>query len=291
MFSIHGLVRSENMELGRDADTGGQVKYVIELADSLSRRDEIEQVDLFTRLISDKTVSEDYANPIEPVNEKFRIIRIQCGGRKYIRKELLWPHLDEYIDKTIKHIKREKRIPDIVHGHYPDGGYVAMHLAGIFGIPFVFTGHSLGRVKRKKLLDDGMDETAINKRYKIDYRIQIEEQVLGDAELVITSTRQEIEQQYGMYQGKEYPTFSVIPPSLDIEKFYPFYHDLLPEIERTESAKIARPVAVVLRLWSPPCGKLTPIGTVWSRRSRARCLLPGLRQKPPVHPRSLFGNW
>ena len=81
MFSIHGLVRSENLELGRDADTGGQVKYVIELADSLSRRDEIEQVDLFTRLISDKTVSEDYANSTERVNEKFKIVRIQCGGR------------------------------------------------------------------------------------------------------------------------------------------------------------------------------------------------------------------
>ena len=245
MFSIHGLVRSENMELGRDADTGGQVKYVIELADSLSRRDEIEQVDLFTRLISDKTVSEDYANPIEPVNDKFRIVRIQCGGRKYRRKELLWPHLDEYIDKTIKHFKREKRIPDIVHGHYPDAGYVAMQLAGIFGIPFVFTGHSLGRVKGQKLLNDGMNETAINKRYKIDYRIQIEEQILGDAELIITSTRQEINHQYGMYQGRDYPTFSVIPPGLDIEKFYPFYHDLLPEVERTESAMYAQ--ASVLR--------------------------------------------
>jgi len=245
MFSIHGLVRSENMELGRDADTGGQVKYVIELADRLSRRDEIGQVDLFTRLISDKTVSEDYANPIEPLNEKCRLIRIQCGGRKYIRKELLWPHLDEYIDKTIKHIKRGKRIPDIVHGHYPDAGYVAMHLAGIFGIPFVFTGHSLGRIKRQKLLNDGMNETAINKRYKIDHRIQIEERIIGDAELIITSTRQEIEQQYGMYQGKDYPLFSVIPPGLDIEKFYPFYHDLLPETERTESAMYAQ--ASVLR--------------------------------------------
>jgi sucrose-phosphate synthase len=85
-----------------------------------------------------------------------------------------------------------------------------------------------------------MNETAINKRYKIDYRIQIEEQVLGDAELIITSTRQEIVQQYGMYQGKEYPTFSVIPPGLDIEKFYPFYHDLLPETERPESAMYAQ---------------------------------------------------
>ena len=245
LFSIHGLVRSENMELGRDADTGGQVKYIIELADSLSRRDEIRQVDLFTRLISDKTVSDDYSTPIEPVNEKFRIVRIQCGGRKYKRKELLWPHLDEYIDKTIKHIKRENQIPDIVHGHYPDGGYVAMQLAGIFGIPFVFTGHSLGRVKRQKLINDGMNEAAINKRYKIDYRILIEEQILGDAELIVTSTRQEINRQYGMYQGKDYPTYKVVPPGLDLDKFYPFYHDLLPEVERSESAMYAQ--ASVLR--------------------------------------------
>jgi len=27
IFSRHGLVRAENMELGRDADTGGQVKF------------------------------------------------------------------------------------------------------------------------------------------------------------------------------------------------------------------------------------------------------------------------
>ena len=101
------------------------------------------------------------------------------------------------------------------------------------------------KIKREKLLNDGMNETGINKRYKIDYRIQIEEQILGDAELIITSTRQEINRQYGMYQGKDYPTFSVIPPGLDIDKFYPFYHDLLPEIERTESAMYAQ--ASVLR--------------------------------------------
>ena len=72
MFSLHGLVRAENMELGRDADTGGQVKYVIELCNQLSRRDDVAQVDLFTRLIQDKRVSADYAQPIEAVNEKFR---------------------------------------------------------------------------------------------------------------------------------------------------------------------------------------------------------------------------
>jgi hypothetical protein len=56
-------------------------------------------VDLFTRLIADKRVSSDYSQPIEVINDKFRIVRIQCGGRKYMRKELLWPHLEEYVDR------------------------------------------------------------------------------------------------------------------------------------------------------------------------------------------------
>ncbi|MBU0767909.1 MAG: glycosyltransferase, partial [Proteobacteria bacterium] len=188
MFSIHGLLRSESMELGRDADTGGQINYVIELCRHLGRAKEVGKIDLFTRLIVDKKVSEDYSQPIEKVNKKFRIVRIQCGGRKYFRKELLWPHLDEYIDKTIKFIKRENTIPDIVHGHYPDAGYVAMHLSRIFGIPLVFTGHSLGRAKKQKLLNDGSREAVINKKYKIDHRIAVEEELLKYTDLIVAST-------------------------------------------------------------------------------------------------------
>ncbi|MEA1899394.1 MAG: HAD-IIB family hydrolase [Thermodesulfobacteriota bacterium] len=234
MFSIHGLLRSENMEMGHDADTGGQIKYVIELAKALSEQDDVERIDLFTRLIMDKTVSEDYSRPIEKVNDKFRIVRIQCGGRKYVRKELLWPHLDEFVDKTIKFIKRENAIPDIVHGHYADAGYVVMQLAKIFGLPLIFTGHSLGRIKREKLLNDGLKQADIIKKYKIDHRIHIEEDILKNADLVITSTGQEIEKQYGMYQNNNLPVYRIIPPGLNLEKFYPYYHDMLPETEKDE---------------------------------------------------------
>jgi sucrose-phosphate synthase len=236
MFSIHGLLRSENMELGRDADTGGQIKYVIEVGKALSQREDVNKVDLFTRLISDKVVSEDYARPHEPVNEAFDIIRIQCGGRKYKRKETLWPYLDEYIDKTIKTIKRNKRIPDVFHGHYPDGGYVAMQLAEIFGVPFVYTGHSLGKSKLARLLNEGMQERDVIKKYKIDQRIAVEEEILKKADLVVASTRQEVKEQYGQYANKDLPEFCVIPPGLDIQKFYPFYHDMLAETGKEEMA-------------------------------------------------------
>ncbi len=240
LFSLHGLIRSNNLELGRDADTGGQINYVIELARHLSERDDVGRVDLFTRLIADKRVSSDYAQPIEPINEKCRIVRIQCGGRQYMRKELLWPHLAEYVDKTIKFIKRNSAIPDLVHGHYPDAGYVAKELSEFFGVPFVYTGHSLGRSKLAKLVSEGTSEADIIKRYKIDLRIEAEEKILAEADVVVASTKQEVDEQYGVYRNKKVPTYHVIPPGIDIEKFYPFYHDLLDENGKSENAKYAQ---------------------------------------------------
>ena len=61
LFSIHGLIRGEAPELGRDADTGGQVKYVLELARYLGEHPAVAQVDLITRLIQDKTVADIYS--------------------------------------------------------------------------------------------------------------------------------------------------------------------------------------------------------------------------------------
>ena len=226
--------------MGRDADTGGQVKYVLELGRCLSRREEIGRVNLFTRLIDDKRVSADYGKPIEVINEKFRIVRIQCGGKKYLRKELLWPHLEEYVDKTIKFIRRDQDFPDIVHGHYPDAGYVAAQLADILGLPFVYTGHSLGRAKKARLLEQKMSDAEINKRFKIDHRIMVEEQILARADLVVTSTRHEILEQYGAYVNHNVPRYEVIPPGIDIETFYPYYHDILDDSDRSENARYAQ---------------------------------------------------
>ncbi len=234
MFSIHGLVRQDRLEMGRDADTGGQIKYVIELCKELSLKDEVERVDLFTRLISDKTVSQDYSIPVEIVTDKFRIVRIQCGGRKYIRKELLWPFLDEYVDKTVKFIKKDNLVPDIVHGHYADGGYIARELASFFEIPFLFTGHSLGRNKLEKLLGDGLSQNDINKKFRMNTRLKNEEEILSSADLIITSTQQEIDKQYGLYDNRKTPVYKVIPPGIDTKKFYPYYHNMIAEIEKNE---------------------------------------------------------
>ncbi len=237
LFSLHGLIRAEKPELGIDADTGGQIKYVVELARALAERDDVDQVDLVTRLIDDKSVDPEYAHPFEPLSKKARIVRIQCGGKKYLRKEKLWPHLENFIDRTIRYIKSQRRIPDLFHGHYADAGYVAKELAVAFDIPFFFTGHSLGRSKKAKLLAEGMSGKAIKKRYKIDVRIKMEERIIEKANLIITSTRQEIEKQYGLYKKGGHDRFAVIPPGIDLNTFYPYYDQQLDEELLTEEVK------------------------------------------------------
>lgn len=239
LFSIHGLIRSHNLELGRDADTGGQTKYMIELAQALGDDPRVKQVDLFTRLIDDKRVADDYAQPIEAISDRARIVRIACGGKTYKRKELLWQHLDEFVDKTLRFIRQENLSPDFVHGHYADAGYVAAELAGFLGVPLIFTGHSLGRNKVEVLENAGLSFEEIDKNYNISHRIKVEEEVLRKADMVIASTSHEVKRGYERYEAHHSAHYQVIPPGINVDKFYPYYHDDDPQ-ERSEAAMQAR---------------------------------------------------
>ncbi|GAV58996.1 Glycos_transf_1 domain-containing protein/S6PP domain-containing protein/Glyco_trans_4_4 domain-containing protein [Cephalotus follicularis] len=229
LISLHGLVRGENMELGRDSDTGGQVKYVVELSRALARMPGVYRVDLFTRQISSPEVDWSYGEPTEMLtagpedadgNEVGEssgayIIRVPCGPRdKYLRKELLWPHVQEFVDGALAHVLNMSKVlgeqigagqpvwPYVIHGHYADAGDSAALLSGALNVPMVLTGHSLGRNKLEQLIKQGRQSKAdINSTYKIMRRIEAEELSLDAAELVITSTKQEIEEQWGLYDG------------------------------------------------------------------------------------------
>ncbi len=219
LISIHGLIRGDNLELGRDADTGGQTKYVVELARALSKHPSVERVDLLTRLVIDKKVSDDYCVHEEHLAGEARIVRIVCGPEGYIAKEELWDNLDSFADNAQRYLSAQVRRPDIIHSHYADAGYVGTKLAHQLGIPLIFTGHSLGRTKRRRLLANGWRGDKIEKRYNMSRRIEAEETTLSVAERVITSTNQEIEQQYAIYDYYQPDQMRVIPPGTDIEKF------------------------------------------------------------------------
>ena len=180
-ISVHGLIRGKDLELGRDADTGGQTRYVVELARALGERQDVARVDLLTRRVLDSSVSADYARNEEMLSDAARIIRLDCGEEAYLPKEQLWDCLDVFADNALHWLREHELTPDIVHSHYADAGYVGIRLSSQLGVPLVHTGHSLGRVKRRRLLARGLKRDDIEARYNMSRRDAAEEDLLGTA--------------------------------------------------------------------------------------------------------------
>ncbi len=220
LISLHGLIRGHDLELGRDADTGGQVKYVLEVARELATQPNVREVELLTRQIIDPQVDDDYAQLEERISPNAKIVRIPFGPKRYLRKESLWPYIEMFIDQTLSHFKRTG-LPDIIHGHYADAGLAGAQLARLLHIPFVFTGHSLGRVKRQRLSLGKIDTESLERKYRFDTRIEAEEIALETASMVVTSTNQEVQQQYELYDHYVPSRMEVIPPGVDLTSFSP----------------------------------------------------------------------
>ena len=217
---LHGLIRSKDLELGRDPDTGGQTQYVLELVKSLANTSEVEQVDLVTRLIKDKRVNDQYSKEREYIELGARILRFEFGPQKYLRKELLWPFLEELINKLSEFYEKPENKPDWIHAHYADAGYVGVRLSRNLKVPLVFTAHSLGREKQRRLLDAGLTQSQIEKSYCISKRISAEEEALKEASMIVTSTKQESVYQYSTYKSFESKKAKVIFPGVDYDKFH-----------------------------------------------------------------------
>ncbi|KAG8636344.1 hypothetical protein MANES_16G123800v8 [Manihot esculenta] len=305
LISLHGLIRGENMELGRDSDTGGQVKYVVELARALGTTPGVYRVDLLTRQVSAPDVDWSYAEPTEMLNlinsensmqehgesSGAYIIRIPFGPKdKYIQKELLWPYIPEFVDGALNHIIQMSRVlgeqigsgnpvwPVAIHGHYADAGDSAALLSGALNVPMVFTGHSLGRDKLEQLLKQGrQSREEINATYKIMRRIEAEELTLDASEIIITSTRQEIEEQWRLYDGFDpvlerklrarikrgvschgrfMPRMIVIPPGMEFHHIIPHDADMDGEDEEKFEDSPAAPDppiwSEIMRFFSNP---------------------------------------
>lgn len=239
LINLHGLVKGSGLEIGRDSDNGGQTKYVYELAEYLSRHDEVEHVDIFTRRINDPSVSPEYNVEVETINDKFDIRRISFAGEKYLMKEQLWDHLDEFVDNALAHIKKHKISPDWLHSHYADAGYAAKELSVKLNIPFAHTGHSLGLAKKQKIKEMGLTDEEAEAKFRFSKRIAAEESCLALAQFIVTSTYLEIGD-WEQYENYDKAKFHVQPPGIDVDKFSPYYLNRLSSNEEQDHAHIQR---------------------------------------------------
>lgn len=218
-----GNFDSRDSYLTEHPDFGGQLVYVKEL--SLALADVGVNVDIITRRIDDpkwpgfsETLEHYPGYPDNP-----RIIRIACGGKSFLSKERLWPHLSEFVDNVQAFYAHD--LPDFVTAHYADAGYCAVLLQDKTKLGFTFTGHSLGAQKLDKLGMTLENNESIEEQYRFSSRIAAERLSMIHAFKIITSTLQERFEQYGhaLYAGavdvQDDAKFSIIPPGVNTRIF------------------------------------------------------------------------
>lgn len=214
-----GNFDAQDSFLTEHPDFGGQLVYVKEVCQALSAVGI--HTDIITRRIDDPDWPGFAAQQDSFTSDRTgsRIIRIDCGGEKFLRKELLWPYLDEWTDNIIEFYGDD--LPDAFTAHYADGGYAAALIKQKTGRGFTLTGHSLGAQKLDKLGMSTANADAMENEYHFSERIAAERIAMREAFRIITSTRQERMDQYGhsLYQGavdvNDDEHFVVVPPGVN----------------------------------------------------------------------------
>ncbi|HEX5098790.1 MAG TPA: glycosyltransferase [Polyangiaceae bacterium] len=210
MLSTHGYVASEP-PLG-EADTGGQVVYVLELSKQLARLGY--EVDIWTRRFDDQPM-------LEPVGDQVRIIRMPCGGDAFIAKEVLHESIHEWSENAVRFAARAGLKYEFVNSHYWDAGIAGMHLAEALGTAHVHTPHSLGMWKRRQMLTDFPgDDARLDAKYNFERRIHFERQIYREAALVVATTPAQTDMLRGDYDVS-IEKLRMIPPGYDDNRFFP----------------------------------------------------------------------
>ena len=194
--------------LGRigDPDTGGQCVYERELARAFTQLAPDILVDVYTRWYQPKPRH-------EVISERAEVIRIPCGGDDFIRKEDLGPYLPDFVEGVRAYATEHGREYDIIHGHYWDGGAASLLMLESWHLPFVFTSHSLGKVKQRDLPDEDI--------YHYSVRIPREIEAMRRAQMVIALSRIELGYLTGLY-GVPTGKVEIVPGGVDVDFFSPW---------------------------------------------------------------------
>lgn len=208
-------------------DFGGQLVYVKQVALALAARGH--RVDLLTRQITDP-VWPEFAGRFDayPDAPSVRIVRLPAGPPKFLCKEWLWPHLArDWVPNVLAFYRETRGLPDVFTTHYGDGGLSGVLLDEATGIPFTFTGHSLGAQKLDNLHATHATLAALDARYHFAARLLAERLSMSRSAVNITSTVQERFEQYAhvAYRGavdvNAAGRFAVIPPGVNLAVFGP----------------------------------------------------------------------
>lgn len=184
-------------------DSGGQNVYVGQLAKHLAALGY--QIDIFTRCDDERMPR------IIDWSPGVKVIHIKAGPVKFIKKEKLYPYMDEFTENMIQYFHIHGNGYQMIHANFWMSAYVAMKLKKREKIPYVITFHALGLIRRKyQGSNDGFP----------DERFSIETETIQNADAVIAECPQDKKDLMECY-GADVKKIHIIPCGFDPNEFHP----------------------------------------------------------------------
>ncbi|HEY7015452.1 MAG TPA: D-inositol-3-phosphate glycosyltransferase [Streptosporangiaceae bacterium] len=198
-------VHTSPLEQPGTGDAGGLNVYVVEVAKRLAARGV--EVDIFTRAVSRE------APPVAELAPGVFVRHVPAGPFEDLDKADLPGQLCHF---TFEVLRAEAAYApgryDVVHGHYWLSGQVGAVAKERWGVPFVQSMHTLGRVKNAALTAGDAAEPA--------ERIRGEAEVVAAADRLVANTDDEARQLIDLYAAE--PTrVRTINPGVDLAVFTP----------------------------------------------------------------------
>jgi D-inositol-3-phosphate glycosyltransferase len=198
-------VHTSPLEQPGTGDAGGMNVYINEIAKRLAARGV--EVEIFTRAVCRGAVGVDQLAPGVTVRT------VAAGPFEELDKTEL---LHQICPFTFEVLRAEAASSpgsyDLIHGHYWISGQVGSVVSERWGVPFVQSMHTLGKVKNSSL---ALGDTA-----EPGLRIRGEHEVIAAADRLIANTADEARQLSALY-GAEPDRIAVVYPGVDLQVFRP----------------------------------------------------------------------
>ncbi len=190
-------------------DTGGMNVYVRELTRHLGQSGV--KVDVFTR-------SQDEHVPyvLHDLGYGNRVVHVPAGPEVPLPKKELASFIPQFV-AGVQNFAQGKGIHyDLIHSHYWMSGLAGLELKADWKVPLVHMFHTLGLMKNRVAQSPSEIEG--------EYRIAGERKVLAGADRIVAATPAELAQLQWLY-GADTQKVTVIPPGVDLSRFYPIPDD------------------------------------------------------------------
>lgn len=190
-------------------DTGGMNVYVRELTRHLGKLGV--HVDVFTR-----SQDEHVPHVLHDLGYGNRVVHVCAGPEVPLPKPELAKYLPKFVEGVIEFAEQKSLSYDLIHSHYWMSGVAADQLKQVWGLPVVHMFHTLGLMKIRV--------ARAPEEVEGEYRLEGERNVLQVADRIVAATPAERAQLEWLYEAEPSKVI-VIPPGVDISRFYPIPKD------------------------------------------------------------------